>query len=115
MCGALICTAMSVLRGDDTTHVSFEASFVVLYVLRLDYAYISLSISLVEEGRGKCFNVRSICRIQTRRLPRREQSVARRLMKKLRQNRRVPGGKGVETTAITATNSGQTRLVVLLA
>ena len=46
MYGALICTAMSVLRGDDTTHVSFEASFVVLYVLRLDYAYISLSISL---------------------------------------------------------------------
>ena len=45
----------------------------------------------------------------------REQSVARRLMKKLRQNRRVPGGKGVETTAVTAMNSGQTRLVVLLA
>ena len=44
---------MAVLRGDDTTHVSFEASFVVLYVLRLDYAYISLSISLVEEGREK--------------------------------------------------------------
>ena len=112
MYGALICTTMSVLRGDDTTHVSFEASFVVLYVLRLDYAYISLSISLVEEGREKSFNVRSICRIQTRRLLMREQSVARRLMKKLRQNRRVPG---VETTAITATNSGQTRLVVLFA
>ena len=43
----------------------------------------------------------------------RKQSVARRLMKKLRQNRRVPGGKGVETTAIIMTVLQDTLYITL--
>ena len=43
----------------------------------------------------------------------REQSVARRLMKKLRQNRRVPGEKGVETTAIIMTVLQDTLYITL--
>ena len=114
MYGALICTAMSVLRGDDTTHVSFEASFVVLYVLRLDYAYISLSISLVEEGREKFQRQKHLPD------PNKETTYegvvcCEKANEEIEAEQTCSRGKGVETTAITATNSGQTRLVVLFA
>ena len=85
--------------------MSFEASLASMFLI----AWLKKGGTRLE----KSFPVRSICRIQTRRLLRRKQSVARRLMKKLRQNRRVPGGKGVETTAIIMTVLQDTLYITL--